>query len=83
MKETLCLIRFVVVEQQFTHAEKLKRRWIGIDITHLAISLVEKRMKDAFPGIMFEVYGTPKDFESARDFTQRDKYQFQWWACSL
>lgn len=64
-------------------AEKLKRSWIGIDITHLAISLIEKRLKDAFPGIAFEVYGTPKDFESARDLAQRDKYQFQWWACSL
>jgi len=64
-------------------SQKLKRQWIGIDITHLAISLVEKRLRDAFPGIAFEVYGTPKDFESARDLAQRDKYQFQWWACSL
>jgi site-specific DNA-methyltransferase (adenine-specific) len=64
-------------------AEKLKRQWIGIDITHLAISLVEKRLRDAFPSITFEVHGTPKDFESARDMAQRDKYQFQWWACSL
>lgn len=64
-------------------AQKLKRRWIGIDITHLAISLVEKRLKDAFPGIKFEIHGTPKDFESARDLAERDKYQFQWWACSL
>lgn len=29
------------------------------------------------------VHGTPKDFESARDLAQRDKYQFQRWACSL
>lgn len=64
-------------------AEKLKRNWIGIDVTHLAISLVEKRLKDSFPGIKFEVHGTPKDFESARDLATRDKYQFQWWACSL
>ena len=64
-------------------AEKLKRQWVGIDITHLAISLVEKRLRDAFPGITFEVHGTPKDFESARDLARRDKYQFQWWACSL
>lgn len=64
-------------------AQKLNRRWIGIDITHLAISLVEKRLRDAFPGVTFEVHGTPKDFDSARDLAQRDKYQFQWWACSL
>ncbi len=64
-------------------AQTLKRHWLGIDITHLAISLVEKRLRDAFPGITFEVHGTPKDLESARDLAQRDKYQFQWWACSL
>jgi DNA modification methylase len=64
-------------------AEKLGRHWIGIDITHLAISLIEKRLKDAFPAIRFDVHGTPKDFEGARDLALRDKYQFQWWACSL
>jgi len=64
-------------------AQKLHRQWIGIDITHLAISLIEKRLKDAFPGIQYEVHGTPKDVEGARDLARRDKYQFQWWAVSL
>jgi DNA modification methylase len=64
-------------------AHKLGRRWIGIDITHLAIALIEKRLRDAFPGIDFAVEGTPKDIEGARDLAKRDKYQFQWWACSL
>lgn len=65
-------------------AEKLKRPWIGIDITHLAISLIEKRLKDAFQGTCkYEVHGTPKDIEAARDLAARDKYQFQWWAVSL
>ena len=41
-------------------AQKLDRRWIGIDITHLAISPIEKRLADAFPGITFEVHGTRK-----------------------
>ena len=64
-------------------AQKLKREWIGIDITHLAISLIEKRLKDAFPGIQYEVHGTPKDLDGARALAERDKYQFQWWAVSL
>jgi len=64
-------------------AQKLNRRWIGIDITHLAISLIEKRMKDAFSNISFEVHGTPRDFDGAKNLAERDKYQFQWWACSL
>jgi site-specific DNA-methyltransferase (adenine-specific) len=64
-------------------AQKLRREWTGIDITHLAISLIEKRLKDAFPGIQYEVHGTPKDLDGARDLAARDKYQFQWWAVSL
>jgi len=64
-------------------AEKLRRQWAGIDITHLAISLIEKRLRDAFPGITFDVHGTPKDLESARALAAQDKYQFQWWAVSL
>jgi site-specific DNA-methyltransferase (adenine-specific) len=64
-------------------SQKLGRQWIGIDITHLAISLIEKRLKDAFPGLAFEVHGTPKDLASAQDLAERDKYQFQWWAVSM
>ncbi|MCE0498461.1 MAG: hypothetical protein LV481_11005 [Methylacidiphilales bacterium] len=65
-------------------AQKLKRLWIGIDITHLAISLIEKRLRDAFGAACeFEVHGTPKDLDAARDLARRDKYQFQWWAVSL
>ncbi|MBI1256775.1 MAG: site-specific DNA-methyltransferase [Chloroflexi bacterium] len=64
-------------------AEKLGRRWIGIDITYLAINLIEKRMRDAFPNIEFVVEGIPKDLGSARNLAERDKYQFQWWACGL
>ena len=64
-------------------AQKLGRQWIGIDVTHLAISLIEKRMRAAFPGIDFTVEGTPKDLASAEDLAARDKYQFQWWAVSM
>jgi Restriction endonuclease len=64
-------------------AQKLSRRWIGIDITHLAIGLIERRLQDAFPGIKFEVHGTPKDFAGAEDLAKRDKFQFQWWAVTL
>ncbi|WP_374944857.1 site-specific DNA-methyltransferase [Sphingomonas sp.] len=64
-------------------AQKLGRQWIGIDVTHLAISLIEKRMRDAFPGIAFTVEGTPRDLASAEDLALRDKYQFQWWAVSM
>lgn len=60
-------------------AQKLKREWIGIDVTHLAISLVERRLKEAFPGIIFDVHGVPKDVAGARDLALRDKHEFQKW----
>lgn len=64
-------------------AERLRRKWIGIDITNLAISRIEKRLSDAFPDVEFEVHGTPKDMDGAKALADSDKYQFQWWAVSL
>ncbi len=64
-------------------AQKLGRLWLGIDITHLSIHLVERRLKDAFPDIQFTVHGEPEDVEAARDLAFRDKYEFQFWACSM
>jgi site-specific DNA-methyltransferase (adenine-specific) len=64
-------------------AEKLGRKWIGIDITHLAITVMKERLSDTFGDIAFEVIGEPKDVESARALAAQDRYQFQWWALSL
>jgi site-specific DNA-methyltransferase (adenine-specific) len=64
-------------------AQNLGRTWIGIDITNLAIALIEKRITDMFPNAKFEVYGTPKDMDGAKALALKDKYQFQWWAISL
>ena len=61
-------------------AQKLERRWIGIDITHLAISLIERRLKAAFPGIAFEVLGRPASLEDAEELARRDKDEFERWA---
>jgi site-specific DNA-methyltransferase (adenine-specific) len=64
-------------------AQRLNRRWIGIDITHLAIGLIKKRLSDAFgPEIRerYEVVGEPTDYNGAAALAAEDKYQFQWWA---
>jgi DNA modification methylase len=61
-------------------AHKLGRRWLGIDITHLAIGLVRRRMEDAFPGLKIEVVGEPVDLSGAQELAAHDPYQFQWWA---
>ncbi len=60
-------------------AQKLDRKWIGIDITHLAVGLMEKRIKKAF-GIKPEVIGVPISLESAKELAKRDKFQFEEWA---
>ena len=70
-------------------AEKLGRRWIGIDITYLAINLIKRRIRDRYPErfndeiVGFEEKGQPTDFESAKRLAELDKFQFQHWALSL
>lgn len=67
-------------------AQKLNRRWIGIDITHLAIGLIKKRLFDAFGEDIrktYEVIGEPTDVAGAAALAEQDKYQFQWWALGL
>ncbi|MBI2861750.1 MAG: restriction endonuclease [Chloroflexi bacterium] len=67
-------------------AHKLSRRWIGIDVTHLAITVMKKRLEDSFglkPGVDYQVIGEPVDLAGARALAAQDRYQFQWWALSL
>jgi len=64
-------------------AEKLHRRWMGIDVTYLAINLVKRRLTDEFPNIKFRVEGEPHDIGGAKNLALRDRYQFQCWALSL
>ena len=63
-------------------AQKLGRAWVGIDVTHLAISLVERRLKEAFPTLIYDVIGVPNDMAGARDLAARDKHEFQKWITS-
>ncbi len=65
-------------------AQKLGRRWIGIDITHLAIGLMRKRLHDMFgDAAVFTVHGEPTTEQDAAELAESDPYQFQWWALSL
>ena len=71
-------------------AHKLKRKWIGIDITHLSVSLQKYRLLDMFElvsGTDYEVIGEPTTAAGARelatDSANEGRYQFEWWALSL
>jgi site-specific DNA-methyltransferase (adenine-specific) len=61
-------------------AQKLGRQWIGIDVTHLAIGLIEKRMREGYgDDLPFETIGSPKDLASAQRLAAEDPHQFQHW----
>ena len=70
-------------------AERLNRRWIGIDITHLAVSLMKSRLRDSFGENLrpYDLVGVPRDVESARALAAESehagRYQFEWWALGL
>ena len=65
-------------------AQKLKRSWIGIDITHLAIALIKYRLRDSFgEEAKFDIVGEPVSVPDAKALAEEDPYQFQWWALSL
>ncbi len=65
-------------------AQRFNRRWIGIDITHLAIALMKYRLEGLFGSeVEYEVIGEPVDVAGARALAEQDRYQFQWWALSL
>jgi hypothetical protein len=65
-------------------AEKLGRKWIGIDITQLATSLIKNRLRDTY-GDKIEIVtvGEPVTPNEAATLAEQDKYQFQWWALGL
>jgi site-specific DNA-methyltransferase (adenine-specific) len=62
---------------------------VGTDITRLAVGLIEKRHREAFPGIEFKTHGTPQDLEGAKNLAARRReyknyyFEFEKWALSL
>lgn len=69
-----------------TAAYRLNRRWKGIDITHLAISLIKHRLIDTFGEQVkdtYDVVGEPVSISGAMELAKQDPYQFQWWALGL
>jgi DNA modification methylase len=67
-------------------AQRLRRQWIGIDITHLAVGLIKSRLLQSFgakPGVEYDVIGEPTDLEGARQLASEDRHQFEHWALGL
>ena len=65
-------------------AQRLNRKWIGIDITHLAITLIKHRFQTTFEDkVEVKVVGEPVSLTDAEALAKQDPYQFQWWALGL
>jgi len=64
-------------------AEQLGREWIGIDIAHAAIQIVEDRLRKHFPKLKVEIHGRPESVEDAAALWGRSPFQFQGWAAWL
>jgi len=66
-------------------AEKLKRNWVGIDITHLAINLIKRRLHDQFGLGARQIFidGSPTDLSGARELFKKDPFEFEYWALDL
>lgn len=65
-------------------SEQLKRKWIGIDITYLAISLMKYRLTRQFAvAAKYSVLGEPASVEDAVHLAAEDPYQFQFWTLGL
>jgi hypothetical protein len=64
-------------------SERLHRPWIGIDITHLAINVIRRRLYKTFGStVELTVEGEPKDLAGAKELAVGEKtgrYEFQWW----
>ncbi len=61
-------------------AERLGRNWVGIDITYLAIQVIEDRIQTWLPQAKYELDGIPKDEFAARQLARLDPHIFQEWA---
>ncbi|MGD0247946.1 MAG: DNA methyltransferase [Candidatus Limnocylindrales bacterium] len=67
-------------------AQALGRRWIGIDVTHLAIGLIKHRLADRWgPEVLrsYRVVGEPTTADDAAVLAREDPFQFQAWALGL
>lgn len=67
-------------------AEKLGRRWVGIDVTYLSIAVMKARLAASFGIVDVPVVGQPTEVDGARALAEASgdgRYQFQWWALGL
>ena len=67
-------------------AQKMGRKWIGIDVTYISIDLIVKRLQHTYGGAItstFKVTGIPHDVAAARAMFSDSAFEFERWAVTL
>lgn len=67
-------------------AIRLNRRWIGIDITYIAVGLIQARLKDTYGDDIAKTYrveGIPRDLPGAQALFDSSPFDFERWAVTL
>jgi len=66
-------------------AISLKRSWIGIDVTYVAVDIIVHRLRKTFGDEVdksYEILGLPEDMKSAQALFTRSPFDFERWAVS-
>lgn len=67
-------------------AQKLGRRWVGIDVSYLAVDLIDKRLRHKYGAAVagtYDVHGIPTDLVGAHALFASNPFDFERWAVSL
>lgn len=67
-------------------AIRLKRRWLGIDVTYIAVDLIHKRLRHTYGEEIestYDILGIPRDRAGAFALFSHSPFDFERWAVSL
>jgi DNA modification methylase len=67
-------------------AIKMERRWLGIDITYIAVGLIQARLRDTYGEAIettYKVEGIPRDLPGAQALFNSSPFDFERWAVTL
>ncbi|GAA1782207.1 site-specific DNA-methyltransferase [Nostocoides veronense] len=67
-------------------AQKLGRKWIGIDVTYIAVDLIDKRLRHTYGDSIratYDIHGIPRDLGAAQALFDHSPFDFERWAVSM
>lgn len=67
-------------------AQKMGRKWIGIDVTTLAVDLIDARLRHTYGEAIrdtYEILGIPRDLAGAQALFKRSPFEFERWCVMM